>query len=148
MLQLSLKILSFFVTYISYICLTFFFGSLIFLLSWYSNTGLTNLYTIDLNNLDFEGIVKSLLFWASIIMFFAEIIKRKISVKIDKKIIILLLIVLFVVHTILFIVPFLRTDDLDIQSTIFGFWTLSIIFLVIYLAINKALVLIKLRAKK
>lgn len=81
-------------------------------------------------------------------MLIAEIIKRKIKIKIDKRIAVLLLIVLLIVHLILFLVPFLRTDDLDIQSTIFGFWIFSIIFLVIYISINRALALINLRVKK
>lgn len=148
LLSLSLRLLFLFVGYISYICLAFFFGSLMFLLSWYSNTGLTNLYMINLTDLDFEGIIRNLLFWASIIMFFTEIIKRKIKIKIGNKTVILFLTALIIVHSILFIIPFLRTDDLDIQSTIFGFWMSSIMFLAIYISINRALVLINLRVKK
>lgn len=140
---LQLRIISLIVGYFSYICLTFFFSSLIFLLFWYFNTGILKQQLIDLNNLDFNTLVKSLLFWSSIVMFVSEIIKKKIKISINKKILILLFIVLFIMYSMLFTVPFLRTDDLDIQSTIFGFWAISIMFLSIYFGINWALKLIR-----
>nr|MBI5456021.1 hypothetical protein [Candidatus Levybacteria bacterium] len=139
---LKLRIISLLVSYISYSCLTVFFSSLIFLLFWYLNTGILIQHLIELNNLDFNGLVRDLLFWSTIVMLFSEIIKKKIKIKIDSKILILLSVVLFIVYSILFTIPFLRTDDLDIQATIFGFWAISLMFLSIYIGINWALKLI------